>query len=158
MIRVVFVCLGNICRSPMAKGLFEAKVRDRGLADRFEIDSAGTSSYHVGDRPDPGSIEVAQRVGVDLRDDRSRQVTKRDLETFDYVIAMDRKNHRDLVRLGSQWKGKIHLMRSFEEGATDMDTPDPWGGGIGAFERMHDIVDRACEGLLDHILSASGSE
>ncbi len=152
MTRVLFVCLGNICRSPMAEGLFKAKVKARGLERRFEVDSAGTSSYHVGDPPDPGSVKVAARVGVDISRDRSRQVTASDLQTFDYVIAMDRSNQRGLLQLGGEYEHKIHLMRSFEPGADSLDTPDPWGGGIRSFERMYKIVDRAVDGLLEHIL------
>jgi protein-tyrosine phosphatase len=150
-IRVIFVCLGNICRSPLAKGVFMAKAAQRGLSDRIEVDSAGTSAYHVGEPPDPGSLRVARRVGIDLSRDRARQVTRRDLGRFDYIIALDRSNRRNLERVGAD-PDKVHLLRDFEPNAHSPDVPDPWGGGLDGFEDVYAIVDRATEGLLDHIV------
>ena len=141
----------------MAEGLFKAKLKDRGLSHAFEVDSAGTSSYHVGEHPDPGSIEVARRVGVDISRDRSRQVRRRDFDAFDYIIAMDRSNRRALQQAGPEFEHKIHLLRSFESNPDGLDVPDPWGGGIAGFERMHQIVDRAIDDFLDHVLAAGVS-
>jgi len=150
--RVMFVCLGNICRSPLGQGLFMAKVADRGLADAFHVESSGTSSYHVGEAPDPGSVRVARRAGIDISGQRSQQVSLDDLESFDYVIAMDRSNERDLLRRAPDKRPKVHLMRSFQSDPDSLDVPDPWGGGPRGFERVCDIVSEACDGLLDHIL------
>ena len=137
----------------MAEGLFKAKLKAHGLSDLFEVDSAGTSSYHVGEHPDPGSIEVARKVGVDISRDRSRQVRRSDFATFDYIIAMDRSNQSALQRLGPEYENRIHLLRSFETDPEWLDVPDPWGGGIAGFERMYQIVDRALDDFLDHILA-----
>ena len=137
----------------MAEGLFKAKVKAKGLSDAFVVDSAGTSAYHVGEHPDPGSIEVARRAGVDISRDRSRKVRRSDFEEFDYVIAMDRSNQRALQNLGPEHEHKIHLLRSFEPDADFLDVPDPWGGGIAGFERMYQIVDRALDGFLEHLLA-----
>jgi protein-tyrosine phosphatase len=157
-IRVVFVCLGNICRSPMAKGLFQSKLQERGLGASFYVESAATSSYHVGDRPDPGSIRVARNVGIDISGDRSQQMTRSDMSRFDYVIAMDRSNYRNLVDLDPQEEQKIHLLRSFESDAEDLNVPDPWGGGNRGFEIMYDIIDRAVDGFLDHLVQEHALE
>jgi protein-tyrosine phosphatase len=150
---VIFVCLGNICRSPTARGLFEAKAKAAGIRDKIRIDSAGTSGYHVGDRPDPGAIRVCHQMGVDISEDRSRKVTPADLQSFDYVIAMDNSNYRDMLRVDSQAVDRLYLMRQFEPGAKDMDVPDPWGGGIDGFERMCQIIERSVEGLLEKMIS-----
>ena len=148
-IRVVFVCLGNICRSPLGEGVFRHLVKERGLSDRFIIDSAGTASYHVGERPDPGSIRVAENDGVSLDGQYARQFTGEDLTRWDYVIAMDHSNHSNIHKLGSA-SGKVHLLREFDpEGPGDV--PDPWAKGDEAFLETYKIVRRSCIGLLDYI-------
>lgn len=159
-IRVVFVCLGNICRSPLGEGLFRHKVELAGLGDRFEVDSAGTSSYHVGELPDPGSVAVARKHGIDLTDQRSRQFTGREATGWDYVIAMDESNRRNILRASGgpdALRGKLWLMRNFEftdDGTGDDDgVPDPWGGGPRGFDDVYDIVDRSCDNLLAYIRS-----
>jgi protein-tyrosine phosphatase len=149
---VYFVCLGNICRSPMAKGLFQAKVQQRGLTEHFDIASAGTSSYHLGEAPDPGAVRVARDAGIDLSRDRASQATRADLLRYDYVIALDRTNRRDLRRLAPELAHKIRLLREFEPGGGELDVPDPWGEGQRSFQRSFEIIDSAAEGLLDHIL------
>jgi len=159
-IRVVFVCLGNICRSPLAEGSFRHLVQARGLDDRFDIDSAGTSSYHAGEPPDPGSVDVARRNGIDISRQRSRQLVREELTSFDYIIAMDSQNHRNILRLAANpdaLRGKLWLMRNFErspEGlGDDLGVPDPWGGGRRGFEEVHGIVHDACGHLLAFILA-----
>ena len=151
---VLFVCLGNICRSPLAEGVFRALVREAGLEDRFEIDSAGTSNYHTGDAPDARTSAVARRRGVVL-EHAARQVNARDLERFDYVVAMDRQNLGKLQRLmdGSGVETEVRLLREFDpEAKEDLEVPDPYFGGPRGFEDVHDMVERACRGLLEHIL------
>jgi protein-tyrosine phosphatase len=152
-IGVLFVCLGNICRSPLAEGVFRDLVEEAGLADRFRIDSAGTSGYHDGEGPDPRTVEVARARGVVL-DHVSRRVRPIDFEIFEYIIAMDGDNLRKLQRLDleAQGEAEIALLRSFEEGDGDLHVPDPYFGGPRGFEDVHDMVERACRGLLAHIV------
>jgi protein-tyrosine phosphatase len=158
-ISVIFVCLGNICRSPLGEGIFRAKVEAAGLDDRFRIESAGTSAYHVGEPPDPGSVRVARTHGIDIAGQRSRQFVREDLETFDYVIAMDPSNSTNIQRLaeqsGTPLRGQLWLMRNFEVASDgsgdDVGVPDPWGGGAHGFDTVYDIVDRCCQNLLQHI-------
>ncbi len=149
---VLFVCLGNICRSPLAHGVFLAKVRARGLEGVIEVDSCGTSSYHTGEPPDPGSVRVARAMGVDISKNRARQVRAQDLRSFGWIIAMDRSNRTNLLRMPGADAARIHLMREFEAGADDLDVPDPWGGGPDHFQRVLDIVDAATDGLLARIV------
>ncbi len=158
-IRIVFVCLGNICRSPLGEGLFRHKVDKAGLAHAFEIDSSGTSAYHVGELPDPGSIAVARKHDIDITDQRSRQFVADEVLDWDYVVAMDDSNRRNIMRLidgdVDAIRGKLWLMRNFEfeeDGSGDDDgVPDPWGGGRRGFDDVYDIVDRSCTHLLAHI-------
>jgi protein-tyrosine phosphatase len=152
-IGVLFVCLGNICRSPLAEGVFRDVVRKEGLDDRFEIDSAGTSSYHAGDSPDPRTVAVARDRGLEL-DHVARQVVEPDLHRFHYVLVMDGSNREKVERLAAQAAGRaqVHMLRAFDgEADTDLDVPDPYFGGPGGFEEVHDMVERACRGLLEHI-------
>src|SRR5262245_23537922 len=120
---VIFVCLGNICRSPLAEGVFRHLAKQRGLADRFEIDSAGTSAYHEGDAPDARSTAVARRRGIELRG-RSRPLLRSDLDRFDYVIVMDRDNRAavDQLAAGLEMPARVHLLREFDpEAVADLD-------------------------------------
>ena len=152
-IRVVFVCLGNICRSPLAEGAFTAHLEARGLRDRFEVDSAGTSSYHVGELPDPRSIAVAARHQVDISHQRSRQFVAEDLRTFDYVIAMDRSNRRNMLALNrSDEHGSVTLLLDEIDGA-EREVPDPYYGGPQGFDTVWRMVDDATSALLDRILA-----
>ncbi|HEX8696110.1 MAG TPA: low molecular weight protein-tyrosine-phosphatase [Longimicrobium sp.] len=155
--RVLFVCLGNICRSPLAEAVFRHEVEKRGLAESFEIDSAGTSGWHIGEPPDRRSTETARRRGVELTG-KSRKVAPDDLRRFDYVVAMDTDNLEVVRSLQAATRGtaKVHLLREFEPAADALDVPDPYYGGPRGFEDVHDIVERACAGLLDHILAERG--
>jgi len=155
--RILFVCMGNICRSPLAEAVFRHRVRERGVEHLFEIDSAGTSGYHDGAAPDERSTETARRRGVELAG-RSRKLTADDLRGFDYVIAMDAENLREIRALEEAAGGsaKVHRLREWDpEGGADV--PDPYYGGPGGFEDVHDIVDRSCGALLDHILAGRGA-
>ena len=149
-IRVLFVCLGNICRSPLAEGVFQTLVRVRGLERHYDIDSAGTGAWHVGEAPDRRSIAVAQKNGVRLTG-QARQVAAADLEDFDYLIAMDRQNLGDLRALARTHggSGRVHLLREFDPEPGDQQVPDPYYGGEDGFDRVYAMVVRACAGLLD---------
>jgi protein-tyrosine phosphatase len=155
---VLFVCLGNICRSPLAEGVFRHHVEEAGLKDFFDIDSAGTSSYHAGDSPDPRTTTVARARGIDLRGE-SRQITTRDLDRFDYVIVMDDENRAAVKRLAREKSPKavVHMLREFDpEAHGDLDVPDPYYGGERGFESVHDMVDRATRTLLEHLRTRHG--
>jgi protein-tyrosine phosphatase len=156
-IRICFVCLGNICRSPTAEGVMIQLVRDAGLAERIAIDSAGTGAWHAGERADPRSRAEALRRGVDLPS-VARQFTAGDFDAFDYVIAMDRRNARDLERLmgARAHTRKLHLLRSFDARASDPDVPDPYYGGDNGFADVFDICEAGCRGLLAHLRKEHG--
>ncbi|HEX8358831.1 MAG TPA: low molecular weight protein-tyrosine-phosphatase [Longimicrobium sp.] len=152
--RILFVCLGNICRSPLAEAVFRHMVRVRGVEGEFEIDSAGTSGYHNGAAPDPRSTETARRRGVELAG-RSRKLGADDLRRFDYVIAMDAENLREIRALEAAAGGsaRIHRLRDWDPERPGADVPDPYYGGPRGFDDVHDIVDRSCEALLEHLLA-----
>jgi protein-tyrosine phosphatase len=156
-IRVLFVCLGNICRSPLAEAVFRHQVEARGWADRFEIDSAGTSGWHRGAPPDSRSAQVARRRGITLTGG-SRKVVAADLRRFHYVIAMDAENEAALRELQAASGGaaQVHRLREFEPRGASLDVPDPYYGGPRGFEEVHDIVERACAGLLAHVAAEHG--
>jgi protein-tyrosine phosphatase len=148
---VLFVCLGNICRSPLAEGIFRDLVRQAGLEDRFDIDSAGTSGYHDGDAADARTIATARKRGV-VVDSTSRKVTRKDLSRFDYILAMDRDNLTRLRMLDPGNSVKVRLIRSFDpESWAEAGVPDPYYGGRDGYEEVHDLVERASVGLLEHI-------
>jgi len=152
---VLFVCLGNICRSPLAEGVFHRLVSEAGLSDRFEIDSAGTGAWHVGEGADARAAMVASQHGVQL-DSRARQVTSDDLLHFDYVIAMDRENLRSLERMASETgsKAEIRLLRDYGSDESSDEVPDPYYGGSSGFETVYEIVHRSCQGLLQRLAAA----
>lgn len=149
---VLFVCLGNICRSPLAEGVFRHLVAESGLEDKFDIESAGTGAWHVGERPDARAEMVATQHGVTLLS-RARQITEDDLRRFDYIIAMDRENLRNIERMADSIgsEAEILLLREFDmEGAGD-EVPDPYYGGASGFENVYEMVVRSCRALLDRL-------
>lgn len=153
---VLFVCLGNICRSPLAEGLFIHLARERGVLDRFRVDSAGTGAWHVGKSADPRSIAVARAHGVHLPSIARQVDPARDFERFDLVLAMDRSNRTDLLDLGAP-RDRVRLMRSFDPTLTgapehDLDVPDPYYGHRDGFQRVYDMLLRATTGLLDELV------
>lgn len=155
-VRVLFVCMGNICRSPTAHGVFRKLIASEGLADRIEVDSAGTHAYHVGEPPDPRALETARRRGIMLGDLRARKAVAADFELFDYVLAMDRDNYRMLATIcPPQQRHKLHLFLDFAPGLEVREVPDPYYGGGRGFEQVFDMVEIAAQGLLEHI-RASG--
>ena len=154
--KVLFVCLGNICRSPTAEGVFRRYVQDAGLAERILIDSAGTGDYHIGDAPDARACEAASRRGYDLSKLRARQVSRDDFERFDYVLAMDEENLRTLTRLAPpDHRHKLKMLTDFSSQHAQY-VPDPYAGGPQGFELVLDLVEDAAQGLLRHIQAELG--
>jgi protein-tyrosine phosphatase len=149
---VLFVCLGNICRSPLAEGVARHRAAGRGLDDALRIDSAGTGAWHVGEAPDPRSTDVAERNGIELRGP-ARKVTTQDLRSFDLVLAMDRDNLEALegLRENADGRARIHLFRAFDPEPGDGEVPDPYFGGPDGFDQVFEMVDRTVERLLDRI-------
>lgn len=153
-IRVLFVCLGNICRSPLAECVFRDLAEKRGVAGRFDIDSAGTSGYHNGAAPDRRSAETARGRGLTLTG-ASRMLVADDLRRFHWVIAMDADNRAEIDALHAATGGtaRVHRLREWDPEGGDPDVPDPYYGGPRGFEDVHDIVERSCAALLDHLLA-----
>ena len=146
---VLFVCMGNICRSPTAQGVFRHFVAEAGLTDMVEVDSAGTHAYHSGEPSDRRASEAAKRRGYSLADIRARKVSDEDFEQCDYVIAMDRDNLAILIeRSDAQYHHKISLFLEHSAGHGD-EVPDPYYGGSSGFERVLDLVEEASRGLLE---------
>lgn len=149
---ILFVCMGNICRSPIAEGVFRHHVTQAGLEGRIVIDSAGTHDYHVGEPPDPRAQRAAGRRGYDLSMLRGRQVSRADFGEFDYLLAMDRMNLRVLERLCPSRHGhKLKLFLEFCNDAVPREVPDPYYGGDQGFEHVLDLVEEAAQGLLAHL-------
>lgn len=149
MVGVLFVCTGNICRSPTAEGVFRALVDEAGLADGIRIDSAGTQGYHVGEPPDRRSQAAARRRGIELGDLRAREISIRDFERFDYIVAMDRGHVRILENFcPAGAEQRIRTMLEFAPDLPETEVPDPYYGGGGGFERVLDMIETAAAGLL----------
>lgn len=150
--RILFVCQGNIIRSPLAEHLFSALAAERDLSTHFAVDSAGTTAYHQGDSPDERMRQTAANHGYEY-DGRARRFNPRDLQESDLVIAMDRENLRILrSSIDAEHEHKLHLMREFDpEAEADADVPDPYYGGQRGFETTYQIVHRSIQGLLDSL-------
>ena len=153
---VLFVCTGNICRSPTADGVLRKMVVDHGLAAVVEVDSAGTHDYHVGEAPDGRSQEHALKRGYDLSALRARQVHPHDFERFDLMLALDDGHLRILQRLcPPQNKGRIHRFTEFCTRHKTLEVPDPYYGGTQGFEHVLDLVEDGCEGIIKHVRRAT---
>jgi protein-tyrosine phosphatase len=151
-IKVLFVCLGNICRSPTAEGIFQHLVDQAGLAAQIEIDSAGTGDWHIGRAPDQRAQTVALQRGYDIGDLRARQVHGGDFEQFHYILAMDSQNLADLNAMKPLgFSGHLGLMLDFADDQNSRDVPDPYYGGEEGFQQVVDLLNRAARGLLVHI-------
>jgi protein-tyrosine phosphatase len=152
--RVLMVCLGNICRSPTAQGVFEHLVQKRSLTHLIEVDSAGTSAWHIGDPPDPRSIRAALKRGYDLSHQRGRQVSFEDFREFDYILAMDVQNLHNLRAIcPPNYQGQLSLLLDFADHKHYAEVPDPYHGGADGFELVLDLIENASQGLLDDILA-----
>ena len=151
-INVLFVCLGNICRSPTAHGVFEKRVAEAGLANHIYIDSAATGSFHVGSSPDPRTQRAAAARGYDLSAQRARQVTPEDFQQFDFILPMDRMNLGNLKAMKpAGYTGQLSLFMDFSRQRQYGQVPDPYSGGVDGFELVLDLVEDASDGLLAHI-------
>lgn len=152
-VSVLFVCMGNICRSPTAQGVFENLVQRSGLRQVIRIDSAGTHAYHIGNQPDKRSQQAALGRGVDLSKQRARQVQAADFSDFDYVLAMDLNNLQTLQRFTQARNAKnLQLFMEFASRWREREVPDPYYGGSQGFERVLDMIEDASEGLLAHLI------
>lgn len=154
MIHVLFVCLGNICRSPLAEAVFNHLVQQEGLEDKIVCDSAGTSDYHLGAPPDQRTLDLVEQKKLRL-DHVGRQFTSKDFDHFNYIIAMDESNLANIRRLeetGRSTSYQLFLMREFDDTLAEMNVPDPYWGGDRGFLEVHDIVSRSGKNLLKHIM------
>ena len=154
--RILFVCMGNICRSPTAEGVMRRLLEEAGLADRVEVESAGTGGWHAGEPPDERATLAARRRGITLAG-AARQVRAADFRDFDLLIAMDRANLRELLAVAPDEEGaeEVRLLREFDPASSgDLDVPDPYYGGDRGFETVLDLVEAACRGLLDELRAA----
>lgn len=157
MIRILFVCMGNICRSPSAEGVFRDLVREAGLEGEIDIDSAGTHGYHVGRPPDERSRAAALARGRDISDLRARQVALSDFAAFDYVLSMDDANHAHLMSLApAAARERIWPFLDFAIDYSERSVPDPYYGGEQGFEHVLDLIEDASRGLLAHLRRAHG--
>ncbi len=154
MTRVLMVCLGNICRSPLAQGVMEQRLRKSGLFHSVTVDSAGTQGYHLGESPDPRAVEAAARRGYDLSGQRARRVRDGDFQSFDYILAMDQDNLQQLVaRCPGAEVDRLKLLLDFAPGPDGEEVPDPYYGGEDGFERALDLIEAAVDGLILEIKS-----
>ncbi len=158
-VRLLFVCMGNICRSPTAEGVMRRLLREQGLEDAVEVDSAGTGDWHAGDTPDARAVAAARARGI-TREGAARKFSPDDFAEFDLILAMDEENRRDLLAIApdDDARAKVRLLREFDpasNGSPDLDVPDPYYGGDDGFEHVLDLVEAATRGMLDE-LRASG--
>ena len=153
-IRIQFVCLGNICRSPLAKTVFRDKVESAGLEEYVEIASSGTGSWHIGDTADDRMRQTAQRNDLSLEGHRASQFEAEDLERFDHIFVMDKSNLNDVLHLDEDdaYGGKVRLFREFDPEPDDYQVPDPYHGGRKGFERVYEIVERTSDMLLHRLV------
>lgn len=148
---ILFVCLGNICRSPAAEGVLKHQLQQRGLGDKVRVDSAGTSGYHINELPDKRMRTAAAARGIEL-DSRSRMVTEHDLIDFDLIIAMDRANYRELMKLGPGAAKKVRMLSDYLDENWPREVPDPYFGGDEGFEQVLDMLEAACPLLLAELI------
>jgi protein-tyrosine phosphatase len=154
--KILFVCLGNICRSPLAEGIFLHLLKERGLARGYSVDSAGTGGWHVGEPPDERALAAAARRGVPLAC-TGRQVHPKDFRDFDHILAMDKTNRDALLALcPPAERSKVRLMRDYDPHAPGADVPDPYYGDAGGFDAVFDMLHRSCGRLIDELEGGNG--
>ena len=157
MAAVLFVCTGNICRSPLAEGIFNHRLRSLGLSGRFRADSAGLIAYHQGEPPDPRTCRTARSFGIDLSAQRSRPFHRRDFAEFDFILAMDRGHFEQLRKSAPpNCREKVRLLLSFLPAGGEV--PDPYYGGEQGFHKVHQLVEQGVDALLKHLLERDGAE
>lgn len=151
-IRVLFVCLGNICRSPLAEAVFNHKIHQSGLDDRFEVDSCGTGDYHIGEPPDPRTLANARKNGIPVSH-FCRQITVGDLSYYDYILVMDNSNLQNVMMLegADHHAHKIFLLREFDPDGKGLEVPDPYFGGEEGFDDVYSIVNRSLDGFIGFV-------
>ncbi|WP_248723429.1 low molecular weight protein-tyrosine-phosphatase [Seonamhaeicola sp. ML3] len=148
MTKILMVCLGNICRSPLAEGILKSK-----LSNNFLVDSAGTANYHTGSQPDPRSIAVARKHGLEISHLKGRQFTANDFDTFDYIYAMDQSNYLNVIRLARNEddRNKVEMILNLVHPNQDYDVPDPYYGGDQGFENVYQMLDEACDIIAERL-------
>jgi protein-tyrosine phosphatase len=157
--RIIFVCQGNIIRSPLAENIFQHLAQELGVLDKYELDSGGTSAYHVGEPPDRRMRQVASENGFEYTGE-AKQFWAEDFDRFDLVIAMDKSNQRylEMKSFTEEQRSKIRLIREYDpQGGGGLDVPDPYYGGLDGFEKTFEIVKRSCQGLLEALESEKGT-
>lgn len=150
--KILMVCLGNICRSPLAEGILKQKVAQNQLS--WEVDSAGTGSWHVGERPDPRSISIAASNGIDISGQRARQIQPADLEEFDLILAMDSSNYNDILKIDANNKltnGRLDLIMNFLSPGKNINVPDPYWNDDG-FQQVFNMLDKACDRIIQKFI------
>jgi len=157
MYSVLFVCTGNICRSPTAEALFSHRLRERDLSGHFVVDSAGTHAYHVGEPPDHRSVSVARKRGVMMEGQQARKVVKKDFEDFNLMLALDRGHYMNLYDTGpANPRAALVLLLDYHEDYKGQDVPDPYYGGAEDFELTYKMIEAGVDGLLDHLVRELG--
>lgn len=158
-VKVLFVCLGNICRSPLAAAILKSKIKSNGMSEWVEVDSCGTSNYHIGDGADPRTIANASLNGVPI-EHAARQLCSDDLESFDFIFAMDKSNYQNILRLadGRNVQDKVKLMREFDPLSKGGEVPDPYHGGEKDFQEVYEILDRSVTHFIAYLKEAYGKE
>ncbi|MHA7058996.1 low molecular weight protein-tyrosine-phosphatase [Aquimarina sp. M1] len=148
-IKILMVCLGNICRSPLAEGILKSKLDLK----KFQVNSCGTSNYHIGEKPDSRSIEIAKKYGIDISHQRAAQFKISDFDTYDLIFPMDKANYNDIIKLArhTEDKGKVQLILNELQPKEDLDVPDPYYGGQQGFENVYKMLDKACDHLAERL-------
>jgi protein-tyrosine phosphatase len=149
--KILMVCLGNICRSPLAQGILEKKVAEHDL--NVTVDSAATSNYHIDHKPDPRSISKAAEYGIDISEQRGRQINKSDFQEFDRIFAMDTENYQNIIALTEveEERKKVQLILNLSQPNSNMSVPDPYFGGDEGFENVYQLLDAACNQLIQEL-------